>query len=216
MSTTELAISSFVIALSGAMMPGPLLTYVINGSLKKGFIAGPMVITGHSLLELLLVILLLSGLSNLFASELFTSTVGIIGGLALVLLALDMSRAAVKKEVSVENEINEKTNVKEKVSGLILPGALVSLANPYWIIWWATIGITYLANARQQGTAATGIFFLGHISADYVWYAAVAFVISRGRRFLNDSLYRGLIIFFSLVLIYFGITFFYDGINFFI
>lgn len=216
MSMAQLAISSFVIALSGAMMPGPLLTYVINGSLKKGFIAGPLIITGHAILELILVVLLLSGLSDLFASELFTSSVGIAGGLILVLMAADMIRSSVTKKLSLEKELEENPGVKSKVSGLILPGVLVSLANPYWIIWWATIGITYLANAHQQGTIATGAFFVGHISADYAWYIVVAFAISRGRKFLNDSLYRGLIVLFSLVLIYFGGTFFYDGITYFL
>ncbi|WP_049773801.1 LysE family transporter [Halanaerobium hydrogeniformans] len=62
----ELAFSSFIIGLSGAMMPGPLLTYVINGSLQKGFIAGPLIITGHAILELILVVLLLSEMNRPF------------------------------------------------------------------------------------------------------------------------------------------------------
>jgi hypothetical protein len=63
--TTLLTIfaSSFVIALSGALMPGPLLTATISECSQRGFIAGPLLITGHAILELVLVIALLSARS---------------------------------------------------------------------------------------------------------------------------------------------------------
>ena len=214
MSLPMLAVSAFVIALSGAMMPGPLLTYCVNGSLRRGFIAGPLIITGHAILELLLVILLLSGLNNLFSSDLFAAVVGIIGGFVLIVMAADMIKSAVKKEVSLEKEVSEESSKEVKPSGFIIPGALVSLSNPYWTIWWATIGITYLVSASQQGIAGAGAFFVGHITADYVWYALIAFVVSRGRKFLNDRIYRYLIIFFALVLVYFGLTFLSEGLQF--
>ncbi|MFW5984805.1 MAG: LysE family transporter [Halanaerobiaceae bacterium] len=213
MSWTMLLGSAFLIGLSGAMMPGPVLTYVVNGSLRKGFIAGPLIITGHALLELLLVVLLLSGLSNLFASELFTSLVGVIGGGFLLFMALGMVKSVVKKEVSLEEEMEEKSG---GATGLILPGALISISNPYWILWWATVGITYLANSYQQGLLGTGVFFMGHIAADFAWYSLIAFVVSRGRKFINDRAYRGLIIFFGLVLMYFSGVFILDGIQYFI
>ncbi|MCC3145155.1 LysE family translocator [Halanaerobium sp. Z-7514] len=211
----ELAFSSFIIGLSGAMMPGPLLTYVINGSLQKGFIAGPLIITGHAILELILVILLLSGMSRLFASPLFAAVIGIVGGLVLILMAADMINSALKKKISFEKALNKKADGEEKLRGLIIPGALVSIANPYWTIWWATIGMTYLANASQHGNTAAASFFMGHISADFAWYALIAFFISKGRKFLNDNLYRKLIIIFSLLLIYFGASFLIDSIQYF-
>ena len=212
----ELAFSSFIIGLSGAMMPGPLLTYVINGSLQKGFIAGPLIITGHALLELVLVVLLLSGMNKLFASPLFAAVIGIIGGLVLILMAADMIKSALTKKISFEKALTKKSGVDQKLGALILPGALISIANPYWTIWWATIGMTYLANASQHGNTATASFFMGHISADFVWYALIAFFISKGRKFLNDSIYRKLIMLFSLVLIYFGASFLLDSIQYFI
>lgn len=211
MSLPMLAISAFIIGLSGAMMPGPVLTYVVDGSLRKGFAAGPLVITGHMFLELLLVILLLTGMSSLFASELFTAVVGIIGGLMLILMALNMLRSSLKKEISFENSLDKK----EGVTGFILPGALLSIANPYWILWWATIGITYLANAYQRGLIGTGAFFVGHISADYAWYSFIAFIVSRGRKLISDSIYRKLVVFFALILLYFAGTFIVDGIQYF-
>jgi len=211
----RLAFSSFIIGLSGAMMPGPLLTYVISGSLKRGFIAGPLIIIGHAVLELLLVVLLLLGLNQLFASPLFTAIIGIIGGIVLILMALDMIRSASTKSLSLEKSLEADSSTEHKLRGFIIPGALISIANPYWTIWWATIGMSYLANASQHGPTATGSFFIGHIAADFGWYALVSFVVARGRKFLNDRIYRNLIIIFSLILIYFGFSFLIDSIKYF-
>lgn len=215
MSLPLLTVSAFVIGLSGAMMPGPLLTYVVNGSLREGFISGPLIITGHVILELLLVILLLSGLNAVFASDYFAAVIGIIGGVVLILMALSMIKAVYKKEVSFEEEVRGGKVEEINASGLIIPGALVSISNPYWTIWWATIGITYLVNASKQGIAGTGAFFIGHIAADYAWYALVAFVVSRGRKFLNDRIYRLLIVIFALILIYFAFQFLFSGARYF-
>ncbi len=62
---------SFLLALSAAIMPGPLLAVAINSSSHRGFIAGPLLIVGHGILELGLVALLFLGLSSLLQSELF-------------------------------------------------------------------------------------------------------------------------------------------------
>ena len=213
MSIPGLFFSAFVIGLSGAMMPGPLLTYVINGSLRKGVIAGPLLVLGHALLELLLVILMVLGLSKLFANPMFTAIMGIVGGAILLWMGAGMVKAALKKEISIEDETGEK---KGQISGLILPGALVSVSNPYWILWWATVGMTYLAQAYQQGVFGAGAFYVGHVLADFVWYSIVAWIVAFGRKILNDSIYRGLITFFGLILIYFAGTFIVGGVKFFL
>lgn len=211
MTVAALFFSAFVIGLSGAMMPGPLLTYVINGSLRKGFIAGPLLVLGHALLELLLVVLMILGLSKLFANPTFTATMGVIGGGILLWMGYGMVKAAVRKEISIEDEAKPTG----KLTGLVLPGALVSLSNPYWILWWATVGMTYLANAYQKGMLGAGAFYFGHILSDLVWYSLVAWIVAFGRKILNDRVYRGLITAFGMVLIYFAGRFIVDGIGFF-
>ena len=44
--------SAFVLGLSGAMMPGPLLTYTIRKALAKGWKAGFIITAVHALLEI--------------------------------------------------------------------------------------------------------------------------------------------------------------------
>ena len=57
---------SFLVALTGAISPGPLLTYTIVKSVdggKRGYLMGLWVILGHAILEMPLVIFLLLGFS---------------------------------------------------------------------------------------------------------------------------------------------------------
>ena len=47
-------------------MPGPMLGVTIDGSLKKGWIAGPLAVLGHGILELILIIIMTFGLKDFF------------------------------------------------------------------------------------------------------------------------------------------------------
>jgi threonine/homoserine/homoserine lactone efflux protein len=90
-------------------------------------------------------------------------------------------------------------------------GILTSLANPYWTLWWATIGLGYLIAAKRLGIMGVTCFFLGHIAADFAWYSLVSFSISRGKPFLSDTGYRGLVRVCGLVLLCFGSWFLYGA-----
>lgn len=209
MSLLTLFVSAFIIGLSGAMMPGPLLTYVINGSLRRGFIAGPLVIVGHSILEFILIILMLLGLNRLFSEPVFTSIIGVIGGTVLLVMGYNMIKSVIKKKISIEKEIQ----TKKEVTGFILPGAIISISNPYWILWWATIGMTYLVKASKVGMIGLTAFYFGHILSDFAWYSFVSGFIGYSRKLINDKIYRILIFIFGCILIYFAINFVYDGVN---
>lgn len=205
MGMLSIFFSAFVIGLSGAMMPGPLLTYTINSSLKEGVKAGPLLILGHAILELLLIILLFLGLNRLFQMSIFSGSVGIIGGGILFYMGYGMVKSAWKQTLSIET-------APASTYGLIVPGAVISLSNPYWILWWATIGMNYIISSSSLGIAGISAFYLGHISADFLWYGAIAWVFATGRKFMNNKVYYGLVAFFGAVLIFFAVLFIRDGI----
>ena len=89
----------------------------------------------------------------------------------------------------------------------------MSLANPYFIIWWATIGVGYIVYAMEFGTGGVIAFFSGHISADFAWYSLVSFAISRSRRLISDLLYKKIIGFCASALVVFSIWFGYMGLK---
>ena len=101
----------------------------------------------------------------------------------------------------------------ESGSSLVLTGALMSLANPYWIIWWATIGLGYVLSSRELGFAGVGAFFIGHILADLVWYTFVSVGIHKGRKILPIKVYRGIISVCALFLTAYATYLFVNGIR---
>jgi threonine/homoserine/homoserine lactone efflux protein len=95
----------------------------------------------------------------------------------------------------------------------MISGILMSVANPYWIIWWATIGLGYILYSWQFGLWGIVFFFAGHILADLGWYSLISAAVAGGRNFLTDRLYRGLIAFCAVFLILFACYFAYAGFD---
>jgi threonine/homoserine/homoserine lactone efflux protein len=206
-SLIGIGVTSFLVALSGALMPGPLLTTTVGESSRHGAQTGPLLIAGHAILELLLVVALFLGLAPLLTNKNVTAGIGIAGSAVLVWLAVGMFR-------SLPSLTMKNGTISDAGRGrLIASGILVSLSNPYWSIWWATIGLTYILQSRQWGFIGVVIFFIGHLAADFSWYSLVSFSIGRGRRFFNDTLYRGVVGFCALFLVLFAVWFLFGGIK---
>ena len=178
--------SSLVVAFSGAMMPGPLLTVTISESTRRGAAAGPILITGHAILEFILIAVLLLGLGPFLKNDFFFIGSALLGGLIMLWMAWGMFRSLPSLTVNVGTETEKKKN-------LLLTGIFMSFANPYWTIWWATIGIGYIVVSQRFGIAGLIFFFAGHITGDYIWYSAISVAVSRGKSLFTDRIYRILI-----------------------
>ena len=178
--------TSFVIALSGAAMPGPLMSATISESVQRGFIAGPLLILGHSLLELALVVLLMFGLAPFLRQEWVFAAIAIVGGVMLGWMGVGMLRALPSLRMGTDAGAGGGPH-------LVWTGMLLSLSSPYWIMWWATIGLGYVLYSARFGAFGIVFFFVGHILGDLSWYSMISFAVSRGRRFMSDGHYRVLI-----------------------
>lgn len=198
--------SSFVIALSGALMPGPLLTATISESSRRGFIAGPLLMTGHAILELALLIAFLLGLAPFFQRQAVFVATALAGALILFWMAFGMFRSLPSLQLSWAGD-------RKRGNHPLLSGILMSVANPYWIIWWATIGLGYILYSWRFGFWGIAFFFVGHILADFLWYSLIAAAVAGGRHFLTNRLYRGLIAACAVFLILFAGYFAYAGIE---
>jgi threonine/homoserine/homoserine lactone efflux protein len=197
-------VSSFIIALSGAMMPGPLLTATISESSQRGFIAGPLLITGHAFLEITLIAALLLGLAPfLQLPGVFVAT-ALSGAVILLGMAFNMFRTLPSLRIAWKP-------TKTKTNHPIASGILMSIANPYWTIWWATIGLGYILYSWQFGIWGVVFFFAGHILADLSWYSFISAAIAKGKRFFNDRIYRGIIACCAVFLIVFAFYFAFAG-----
>lgn len=181
--------TSFLVALSGAVSPGPVLTVVISETLKRKAKAGFLMIVGHSLLELVIVAALILGLRGFLKNDMVVRIVGILGGAFLLVLSFSILRGAPRASFDLEEE--EKKSLK---IGSTSRGILVSLSNPYWTLWWLTIGANYVFLSLKRGLAGLSFFYTGHILADFVWYGLVIFAVTSSRQIVSDSVYRGILI----------------------
>ena len=93
-------------------------------------------------------------------------------------------------------------------------GVLMSAANPYFLIWWLTIGLGYILFSAKYGMVGVVLFYLGHILADFAWYSLVSAAVAQGRHFLSDRVYCGFLAGFGLFLFGFGGYFGIQGVRF--
>lgn len=203
MELTTLVITAFLVGLSGAMMPGPLLTATVAASLTRGFVAGPLIVAGHAILELALITALFLGLSTTLQNPAVGKGIALVGGAFLLYLGYTMCRDVLSGRLSW-NDAMPMDGIADRGMHPILTGIFISLANPYWIIWWATIGLGYLVMAQSYGLPGIAAFFAGHITADLVWYCAIAAAASGGKRFMGQQLYRGIIMICGIFLVILG------------
>jgi len=188
-------------------MPGPLLAVTISESARRGAIAGPLLMVGHMILEAVLVAAVVLGLASFLKNDSVIGVVGLLGGTVMCWMGLDMLRA-VRGGITLRAETGKPGRIHPIAAGIV-----VSLSNPYWIIWWVTIGMAYIFMGLEFGFVGLIVFFCGHILSDFVWYTFVSVSIAKGRRMLSDRLYRGVLGACALFLITFGVRFLASGIG---
>ncbi len=208
MSLIAIFAVAFTVGLSGAMTPGPLLTATVGETYRRGFAAGPMIVAGHSFLEAMLLMALLLGLGSLFSHGTFFGITALAGGVFLVWMGCGM---AVEAKRGRKPESQGASSLLQW--GPFVAGFLVSLSNPYWIIWWATFGVSHLTRSSEMGAAGIISFYFGHVLADAVWYLAVAFMVATGRRWLPERFYRMVMTGCALFLVILGGRFAADGLT---
>lgn len=199
--------TSFVVGLSGAMMPGPLLAVSVSEAARRGARAGPLLVLGHAIVELLLVVALVWGLSEVLGQSLVAGIIGVVGGLFLLGMAFVLLRQARRAVAPLE----VTPQPARQVRWLIAAGAVLSVANPFWLIWWATVGTTWVLWSLAAGAIGVVAFYLGHILSDLGWYSMVSLVVARGKRLMGLRAYRGLLLACGVAVIGLGVYFVVSG-----
>jgi threonine/homoserine/homoserine lactone efflux protein len=199
--------AAFLIGLSGAMAPGPYLTVTITRTLRDGRLAAAMMLLGHAALEGTLLVGFAFGLQTFLARPTVTTALAFVGGAFLLWMGGDLLLGAARGTISAE----AAPETRPSRVGPVLHGAAISLSNPYWTLWWATIGVKLAADGLAIGPVGVVAFFLGHQLADVAWYGFVIAAVSKGRHLLSDRIYRTLIGGCALFLLYLGVRFLADG-----
>ena len=183
-----------VIGLTGALAPGPTLVATINASIAGDWRIGPRVTAGHMIAEGVIFLFIVLGLATLALP--YTSAIALIGGIALIIfgtLTIAGSRGA-----------SLYGPVIGTVSNPYVAGLITSAANPYFWIWWLTIGSAMVIAGLAGGIVLAGVFMVGHWCADLGWFTLVSTGVSRGRTILSDISYRRIMAVCGVFLILFG------------
>lgn len=185
-------VTSFLVGLTGALVPGPLFVVVVVESLSRGFWVGPQLVLGHALLELGIVAALALGLSRLVPLTPLTYLVGVAGGAYLLWMAWSVYRGAPAAGAALQRIIRGEvaSRLIRGPRSLLVLGAVVSISNPYWLLWWAGLGSSYVLWALEAAVAGLAAFYLGHILSDFAWYGAVGMAITGGRQVMSQRVYQ--------------------------
>lgn len=204
----DIFILSFLVALTGALSPGPLLTFTIYKSLrrKRGYLASLYILLGHAAIEFALILALLAGASFFLRNIIFLTFIGVIGGIILVLYGIIAIRGVLKTNFEDEYALEGNAIKGYKGNGFV-GGILVSLSNPFWTFWWAVIGLSLMVNLNITllNPIKMLTFFIGHELGDIVWYFPISLFVYYGGKSLNPKIYKYVLIACGVFMIVFGV-----------
>jgi threonine/homoserine/homoserine lactone efflux protein len=204
MDLTNFVITVIVVTASGALAPGPLFFGLLMHGSREGARAGFSCAIGHMLVEFPLVLALSLGLLVATSQPTIKSVIGLVGGIGLI----GFGAAQIYATVKSKPELSETPKPGRLPASSFVLGLALTALNPYFILWWLTIGsvliVQALAFAAMIGVL---IMYVSHVWMDYAYLTAIAHLGKRGRAIIGSRYYKLILIAFGLILIYYGTTF---------
>ncbi|MCX8124081.1 MAG: LysE family translocator [Spirochaetes bacterium] len=198
-SFIEFAFITLTVSLSGVMAPGPMSAVTINHGTRSKY-AGLLVSTGHAIIELPVIIALFAGIQVIMQFANITSYITLSGGIVLVILATLTAQSV-------------KANTTITTYTPLLDGIILSAFNPYFYVWWLTIGLSLIQKGIIFGSIGLAAFSFLHIVCDYIWLLILSMLSFAGASFLGAK-FTKTVGFITVIMLYaFGLYFIYDAIK---
>jgi len=195
-------LSVVVISFSGVMMPGPMTAVTLAKSYKSPW-AGTQIALGHAVIEVPMILLIYFGFAQFFQNDIVRLVLSVLGSGMIIWLGISMFRARV--------EVTQKG--KDLPYNSFTAGILTSVFNPFFLLWWATIGGMLIMRILDFGTVGLIVFIIVHWSCDLVWLSLFSTVVYRTHALWGRKLQEWLFIACSLLLVGFGLWFLISGIQ---
>ena len=192
-----------VISLSGVMAPGPVTAAAIAMGARSRY-AGPFIAIGHGIVEFPLMILIVLGMDKILKSTITQIIIGLAGGTFLLIMAIQML-------CSLRGSKNPEANMTK--SRPIVAGIVLSGGNPYFLVWWATVGLALAITAKGLGIWAFALFAIIHWLCDFFWLSALSWASYKGTALLGPAIQRVVLLICSIALFGFGIFFIYNAVG---
>jgi threonine/homoserine/homoserine lactone efflux protein len=191
-----------VISLSGVTMPGPMFAVTLAKSYKSPW-AGVWVSLGHAVIEVPLIVLIYFGFARFFQNEIVQLVLSILGGGMIIWFGIGMFHA--RRQVIGQG--------KDLPYNAFTAGILMSGLNPFFLLWWATVGSMLIMRFLAFGMSGLTAFTLTHWLCDLVWLSFVSVLIYKTHGLWGVRFQEWLFIACSLLLVGFGGWFLISGIQ---
>jgi len=192
-----------VTSLSGVMAPGPMFTVTLAKSLKSPW-TGVQVALGHAVIEVPLIVLIYFGVAHFLQNGVVQLVLSVAGGGMIIWMGVDMFRT--RRKIIGEG--------KDTRYNAFTAGILMSGLNPFFLVWWVTVGGLLLLNFLQAvGNWALPLFVLVHWACDLVWLSFVSVAIFKTHKFWGGKVQEWVFIVLALALLYFGAQFVVKGLK---
>jgi threonine/homoserine/homoserine lactone efflux protein len=183
------------------MAPGPVTAAAIAMGARSRY-AGLALAVGHAIIEFPLMILIILGMGKILESTKTQIVIGLAGGTFLLIMA-------VKMLISLKAAENPQSPIRKEKP--VLTGLILSAGNPYFLVWWATVGLTLATGARQLGIWAFALFAIVHWLCDCIWLQALSFASFKGTKLLGGKSQRIILMICSAAILFFGLFFIYNA-----
>jgi threonine/homoserine/homoserine lactone efflux protein len=193
-------VQAILISLSGVMAPGPL-TVVVVGKGARSARAGALIALGHGVVEFPLMALIVIGLAPILRRPTISSVVGLAGGIVLLWMGIGLLRPRRMAPAASD----------ERQASPLAAGILMTAGNPYFLVWWATVGATLVFRAWEFGLWQLILLAVIHWSLDLAWYFFLSSASFYGVRLLGARFMRGVSLVSGLLLLFFGVRFVLDA-----
>ena len=124
--------------------------------------------------------------------------IGLAGGVFLVLLGLQMLVGAVR---------GGDPPGPARGGHPVWIGVVLSGTNPYFLLWWATVGLALASQAIELGVMAFALFALVHWSLDLVWLEILSLASHKGAQLLSGRRQKIILLTCGAALLAFGAKF---------
>jgi threonine/homoserine/homoserine lactone efflux protein len=195
-------LSVVVISFSGVMMPGPMFAVTLAKSYRSPW-AGTLISLGHAVVEVPLILLIYFGFAQFFENSIVQLVLSILGGGMIIWLGIGMFRS----RTSVVRE------GKDLPYSAFTAGIITSGLNPFFILWWATIGSMLVMRFHEFGIGGLSVFIVVHWLCDLVWLSFVSVMVYKSRSLWGQRFQEWVFIASSLLLAGFGLWFVISGIQ---
>ena len=195
-------LSIIVISFSGVMMPGPMFAVTLAKSYKSLW-AGTQIALGHAVIEVPLILLIYFGFAQFFQNSVVQLVLSVLGGGMIIWLGISMFRT--RTEVVKGG--------KDLPYSAFTAGIITSGLNPFFLLWWATIGSMLIMKFLDFGIMGLTIFIVAHWLCDLIWLSFVSVTVYKTHSLWRMKFQEWLFIACSLLLVGFGGWFVVSGIQ---